>query len=601
MRKSFRTTSLLIASAGLILATFFGVSPAHAGVDDFVYEAWHVAAEVSTDSNGRAVARITETISPRFPDTDQNRGMVRGIPTDYQGVGTDPREFSVTDANGAAVPFDIEDEGGFRVVLVGDNNYVHGLQQYVISYTLSDVVLLRDDGKADEFYWDLLDFEHQQPVANFSADIVFSPELRPTLDGNMRCYFGEAKSDAECQIAGAGSAENPIAVSGLSLAAQEGVTVAVGMAPGSVVQPPQRLPNFALDGLPMIIGGLGLAAGVTGSVFVSRFRSARRTSRGTIVAQYDVPGHLPPLIAAPIVGEPTRTPAAAQIIHLAVRGVTRLEEETSATKRKKKPAQLVRVMDPSRAEDPLDLLTLEALAPGAEPGSAVKLPKKSTKFAEKMASLVAAGSEAATERGYLERAVAPRARGLGFAALAISVLLLGLGVAGLALRGSPLPLLFIVAGVVTGILAVYALMKHRVHTPLGAETREYLEGVRTFIQVAEADRLVMLQSYSGAERREEGDLAVIHLYEQLLPYAMLFNLEKEWGKVLEARYSAEPGYVPYWYPGVAAHGFAGLSDTLTRYTDSISSSVTYTSSSSGGSSGGGFAGGGGGGGFSGGR
>ncbi|WP_153006521.1 hypothetical protein [Leucobacter sp. G161] len=125
--------------------------------------------------------------------------------------------------------------------------------------------------------------------------------------------------------------------------------------------------------------------------------------------------------------------------------------------------------------------------------------------------------------------------------------------------------------------------------------------MRLFITVAEEDRITMLQSFSGAERSEADGGAVIHLYERLLPYAMLFNLEKEWAKVLEVRYSAEPAYVPYWYPGIAMHGFANLSTSLSRYTDSVTNAVSYTSSSAGGSTGGGFAGGGGGGGFSGGR
>lgn len=603
MRKLFRSTSLICSAVGLALLALLAASPAHADVNDFVYDSWHVAYEVSTDDAGRAVANVTETVSPRFPETDQNRGIVRGIPIGYEGVGTDPRDFTVTDAAGKPVPFEIEDEDGYRIVLVGDDSFVHGSQTYVLSYTLSHVVLARDDGTADEFYWDVMDFEHEQPVANFSAEFVFAPELVGELDGNMRCYAGPPRSTEECALSGAGSREDPITLSGISLDAKEGVTVAVGMAPGTVPQPPQRLPHFALDGLPMIIGGGGLATGIASAVAVSRFKGRRRTGRGTVIAQYDVPADLPPLIAGPVFGDPVRDPVTAEIVHLAVIGATQLAEEVpeSKKKKKKKPVQVVRVVDPSRAADPLDAAMLQALVPGAQPGLSRALPAESEEFSSAMSALEAEGKQAAVDRGYLERVRVPGARAFGYPTLVISVVLAALGVAGLMFRGSPLPLLFIVGAFITAALAIYALAKHQVYTHRGAEAREYLQGVKLFIEVAEEDRIKTLQSYSGAERREVDGVEVIHLYERLLPYAMLFNMEKEWSGVLQARYTAMPTYEPHWYPGIAMYGLAGFSESLSRYTDVVTSSVSYTSSSAGGSTGGGFAGGGGGGGFSGGR
>lgn len=589
--------------AGVVLFALFGATPAQADTDDFVYDSWHVEYRLGIDAEGVAVANVTETLSPRFPETDQNRGIVRGIPIDYEGVGTDPRDFSVTDAAGEPVPFEIEDEDGYRIVLVGDDSFVHGSQTYVVSYTLSNVVLARDDGTADEFYWDVMDFEHEQPVAKFSAEFAFTPELVGALDGNMRCYAGPPRSTEECALSGAGTLADPITLSGISLDAKEGVTVAVGMAPGTVQQPPQRLPNFALDGLPMIIGGGGLATGIASAVAVSRFKGRRRTARGTVIAQYDVPSDLPPLIAGPVFGEPVREPVTAEIVHLAVIGATQLAEETPETKKKKKkkPVQVVRVVDPARAVDPLDAATLEALVPGAQPGLSRALPAESEEFASAMSALDAEGKQAAVDRGYLERVRVPGARAFGYATLAISAVLAGLGIAGLIFRGSPLPLLFVFGALLTAALAMYALAKHQVHTERGAEAREYLQGVKLFIEVAEEDRIKTLQSYSGAERREVDGVEVIHLYERLLPYAMLFNLEKEWSGVLQARYTAMPDYQPHWYPGIAVYGLAGFSESLSRYTDVVTSSVSYTSSSAGGSTGGGFAGGGGGGGFSGGR
>ncbi|MGO3146533.1 MAG: DUF2207 domain-containing protein [Leucobacter sp.] len=592
MRKIMLRCLLGVAASLLLMFPVFGATAAHADTEDFSYDSWHVQYEVDKTSDGRAIAHVTETVSPRFPNFDQNRGVVRGLPIRYEGASTDPRNFAVTDGAGNPVPFEIDDEDGFRAVLVGDDSYVQGLQVYVISYTLSDVVLNRDDGTADEFYWDLMDFEHQQPVKEFSAEVSFTPELSSAVNGDTQCYAGLAKATSACTLSGAGTHADPFIVSPIALDPREGVTIAIGLNAGSVTQPSQRTPNFALDGLPLIIGGVSLATGAAGTVFVARTKGKRKTARGTIIPQYDVPSSLPPLIAGPLAGSATVS-AEAQIVHLAVSGATRIEDGSDSP--------IVRIVDPERAADPLDQLTLTTLLPGGVAGDAVQIPKESEDFAKSMRELQASGVKAAVDRGYFERIRVPAARILGFVSLGVVAILAVLVAVGFGLRNPLIPTICVFVGIVVLILAVVSLSKHRVHTRSGAEMREYLEGVRMFIQVAEADRVRMLQSYTGAERRADGGVQVIHLYEKLLPYAILFGLEKEWSQVLEATYRAQPGYVPYWYPGVIAGGVSSLPSTLSQFTTNMSSSVSYTSSSSGGSSGGGFAGGGGGGGFSGGR
>jgi uncharacterized membrane protein YgcG len=592
-------TGLGIALGGAVLLGIGIAAPAAADVSDFSYDSWHVEYRIGTDDEGRAVAHVTETLTARFPDYDQNRGLVRGLPIDYEGASTDPRDFTVTDAAGEPVPFEVERDDGFVAVLTGDDRYVHGVQTYVIGYTLGDVILARDDGAADEFYWDLTDFEHLQPIESFSAEISFDDELSERLNGDARCYFGAPNSTAECTIegdAGAFRASTP------SLGAREGVTVAIGLQPGSVVQPPQRQPNIALDGLPFVIGGGALALAGAGAVATGRLKHRRRTARGTVIAQYDVPSALPPLIAAPVAGVSVGS-VPPEIVHLAVSGAIRIEDgEPEQGLFGPKAAQpVLRVIDPQRAPDPLDQQTMSALFPSLEPGTAFALPKKSESFGKRMTALGTAGSKQALERGYFTRERSGAARVLGFLAFGLLAVLAIFIALGIALRNSPTAFICIIIGVVALILAIASVSKHRVYTPVGAEWREYLEGVKLFIRVAEADRLQMLQSYRGAERRQDGTIDVIHLYEKLLPYAMLFGLEKEWTRVLAVRYEESPGYVPIWYPAIAAHGLGSLTSTISSFTGSLSSSVSYTSSSSGGSSGGGFSGGGGGGGFSGGR
>lgn len=92
--------------------------------------------------------------------------------------------------------------------------------------------------------------------------------------------------------------------------------------------------------------------------------------------------------------------------------------------------------------------------------------------------------------------------------------------------------------------------------PPARAKREHLAGLRQYIELAEADRLRMLQSPSGADLvttdAASGDavgegpdadaasrpLARFHLHERLLPYAVLFGVEREWIAKLRLEHAA---------------------------------------------------------------
>jgi len=64
---------------------------------------------------------------------------------------------------------------------------------------------------------------------------------------------------------------------------------------------------------------------------------------------------------------------------------------------------------------------------------------------------------------------------------------------------------------------------------------DHLWGMHDYIALAEKDRFAMLQSPEGAERTQLGELDVLKLYEKLLPFAVLFGLEKQWMSELDLR------------------------------------------------------------------
>ena len=98
----------------------------------------------------------------------------------------------------------------------------------------------------------------------------------------------------------------------------------------------------------------------------------------------------------------------------------------------------------------------------------------------------------------------------------------------------------IVAVVATVATILVTPSSWRRFLPPAQARREHLEGLRQYLEVAESERMRVLQSPSGAEivasDTEPG--ARFHLHERLLPYAVLFGVEREWIAKLRLEHAA---------------------------------------------------------------
>lgn len=88
-----------------------------------------------------------------------------------------------------------------------------------------------------------------------------------------------------------------------------------------------------------------------------------------------------------------------------------------------------------------------------------------------------------------------------------------------------------------------------VPTAQGEPIVDHLWGIHDYIELAEKERFAMLQSPDGALRRTVavpgaaatlGPVEVLVLNEKLLPYAVLFGLEKQWARQLDVQYREIP-------------------------------------------------------------
>lgn len=596
-----RSIALALIAAGMLFAG--PVSTASAieqptDVNDFRFSSWDATFEVGVDDEGRSTLHVRETRVAEFPEFDQNRGIVAGLPLSYRGADIDTVVLSVRDESGDDVEYDTEEDEGLLYVLTGGDEYVHGTTTYVIEYAMRDVILDASETKVDEFYWDLLPLDSTQSIDLFRAEVLFDDELSSHLTGDTACYEGGFGSATTCDLQSDGN--GVFTIEQRDLPAASGITVAIALEPGTITQPSARLPNAATDIAPYPLGGGVLLLSLGGWLATKAMIRRRRRGTGIVIAQYDVPDDMSPLLVNAI-HPAARNPVAAEIVHLAVRGSLRIEELPDTTD--KQP--VLRRLD-APAPDPLDEGAVNSIFGSLSVGGVLELPRTDESFATRMKNMVAKGPVAAATRGFTTKASSPVARGIQIAAMALFAVLLSLLLWGLFTgRESAGPVFFIAifVGVILLVTTFAAFRKHTVLTEEGALQVEYLDGVREFIRVAEEDRLRMLQSYSGADRRSDGSVDVIHVYEKLLPFAILFGQEREWGEVLERSYRQAERQANWM--GSSDVGFQWYA--LNAFSSSVHSSSNYsvpsTSSSSGfgGSSGGGFSGGGGGGGFSGGR
>ncbi|AMB58117.1 DUF2207 family protein [Microterricola viridarii] len=565
------------------------------GVDDFRFSSFDADYLLGRDADGHSTLDATETLVAVFPETDQNRGIRRAIPLRYDGHPTDLVVHGVTDENGAPRPFESEEDedGEFLLVTIAADGYVHGAQSYVISYSQRNITLDPDDGEQQEFYRDVNGVGWAQPFDRVGATLRMDAELGAALTGQMACYRGPEGSTMRCdQLMVLESSPPVIKASASNLGAFENMTIAVGFAPGIFV--PR---DDSLAGSPVGLGGVIAALatlGVLAAALVSRRRRWRDApGRGIIIAEYEPPAGVDVLLAADLLGAEKKGMTAA-ILDLAVGGALRVIEL------KKKRFQL-ELRDPDAASAPLRDILTAIFGKRLEPGARHTLGTKSNSIATKLSAVTTATRSRSRAEGFRRRADPRRRTLLALAAIVGAVLTVVLSLIAIeSVRGGPWPILAIVVAGVAAVLTVIFVADVRPLTEQGALAREHLRGLELFIRLAEADRLRMLQSPSGALRDQSPGAAspeqVLRLHEKLLPYAALFGQEKEWAAALASLYAqtAEPD----WYSGTNGFNVAAFAIGVGSFSSASSSawSASSSSSSSGGSSGGGFSGGGGGGG-----
>ncbi|MGA0567560.1 DUF2207 domain-containing protein [Rathayibacter sp. KR2-224] len=561
--------------------------------------------DLHRDAARNSSMTVIETIAVRFPDADVNHGIERAIPTFVDDIPLHVKLRSITDAQGASQPYATVDssEAGYGddmlVVRVGDKNtYVHGAKTYVITYTLQNVVRHFDNTHDAELYWDVNGTGWGSRVGEASVQVRLHDGITGALTGQQACYPSAAEaangvSEQPCSIRTEG---DTIAASVQGLSPYKSLTVAIGFQNSAFAEPPHARTAWQWAVLPWFFF-IPVLAGIGWVVYLRTgpFRDAK--GRGIIVAEYDAPAGVWPMLAADFLGK-SDAAFPAELVGLAVGKYISISENTDAPASSRYTVTLQRTDWSSL--DNSEIALLGVLFPQAQVGTSRVLDQSDRTLGDALAVQRASARSRVTELGLRLKA---RNRANSWVRFGL-LLLLVLPIVHLILAAANKAGAWwvVLPDLLTALFALVLLVLRSPRlriTDKGAEVRDHLEGLRQYIQLAEKDRIAFLQSPKTAERIDVRDSqAVIKLYEKVLPYAMVLGVSEQWVKVLQDRYVTTDQGAPDWYSGPSPFF------TLALWSTAFSSSSFATtpaassggSSSFGGSGGGGFSGGGGGGG-----
>jgi uncharacterized membrane protein YgcG len=496
-------------------------------------------------------------------------GIYRDIRTvSSQGKRMPVKDIEVVLSDESSVPWSKELSGDNVRLKIGDpDTTFSGEKSYKISYRAIAAVSQYEG--FDEIYWNATGNAWQFPIQEASA-IVRLPEGATVLQ--QACYTGQVGETTPCDTLG-----NIFTAKDLSPG--EGLTVAVGFPKEFVafkkISPLQRIVQTFW---PILIPIL---------VFIICYRRWDKRGRdpkdsAVIIPQYDVPDGLTPLDVGSIVRtKNTAEDISAQLIYLAEQGfihIKRIEHKALGMIINKD--YIFTLQKPiSTAASLTDKKILDGIFTTDTIGATMKLSALNLKFYAVVPSIVKSVRGNLLSRGYYTNLPDKTASHFEIPAMIIAFF-----IALFMLQLGNVFYIFLISALLAGITFVIFNRLMPARSVKGVQTREYLLGLKEYLQIAEKDRI---KFHNAPEKKPE-------LFEKLLPFAMVLGVEKEWAKEFEGIYLTPPT----WYEGnTGVFSAAIFANELRAFeTSAVSMAIAPIRSSGGGSGGGGSSGGGGGGG-----
>ncbi|MDO5509884.1 MAG: DUF2207 domain-containing protein [Weeksellaceae bacterium] len=598
-------------------------------------------AKIVVDTSG--LLSVTETIRVYAAGDKIKRGIYRKLPATRNINGrVIPAEYSVVSVqrNGQTEKYHTRAQNNFWLY-IGEEDVMlpTGWHTYVIEYASRNQIGFFEN--YDEIYWNVTGTEWDFAIDSVSAN-VYVPNNAEVLQ--YACYTGRTGSkESECSAQKLSATHVQFATN--SLQQRENLTVAVGFTKGVLASPPPPT-WFQRNG--MLLIGIALTLLLLIYYFTQWQRHGIDPQRPTVFPQFNVPENLSPASMAYIKNKlSSHKYLTASLVNLAVKAYVQIVEEKESKMLGLYSQTVYKVVQLREADDSLPLEEKRLMKDlfrrpkGALFKSVILDGKYDSDFAKTVKSYTSNLSNQYSSMLFhghnLGKVILPLLLIIGYAVFAIwynvqwtyntnlvavAIVLGGvamaLGVMGRALAEYWKTAIVIFTGVFAlgiGVFLFFTAMYIRTEPNYGVIlimlVNLALLMIFSYLIKKPSEEKFRLQSLiAGFEmylRTAEEQLLQYHnppemtsqQYEKLLPYAMVFGVDRIWGEKFARKLQqsgTESTYVPTWYVGNHAFNSNFASTLNSSMTRMVTSTSTDTSSSGSGSGGGGFSGGGGGGG-----
>jgi len=562
-----------------------------------------------------ATVLVKETIKYNF-GTNQKHGIYRDIPIAKKSLYEIPLEISrvyVTDENDEKYSSQISKiSSGLRIKVGSNDVYLTGIKTYVINYQVDGAFIFTSD--SDKLFWNVVGDGWTVPISNISVSIEYPKGVEQNMV-KASCYFGSYSSTLNCSdgsyVSGPGGVEKLI-YDLPDLKAHQGVTINLYFDKGIISQPPE--PNKVLIFFVMFFitfGWIFLPIIVFIFMFIFWYKKGRDPKgKGNIIAQYNAPdGMLPAEMGIVYDEKLDNNDISAEIIYLAVKGYIRIKQIDSKIAFVTGHDYILEQLKPyedleskyqkdllNNIFDQDNHLDREKNKVSGDAIAAVRLSDLKDKAYKWLKGTEDLMYDSVVSKGYFAKS--PKSVKSKYSRLLVIMVIIffafvftGAGVVILVLfTFNPL---WAVAIIASGLIIMAFGQAMSKRTLKGVLAKEYISGLKLYIDVAEKERI---KFHNAPDKNPEK-------FEELLPYAMIFSLEKQWAKQFEGIYVENPK----WYASSSLGTFSAItfSNSLADFSKSSMANISPTnayagrggsggSSFGGGFSGGGFGGGGGG-------
>jgi uncharacterized membrane protein YgcG len=559
-----------------LLAVSVGVTPA-AAQRSLAIKRFDAAIRVEPDGG----IQVTETIVAQF--TGSWNGIYRTIPVKYrtaQGLnwtlGLDI--LGATDDAGRSLKVEAGRERHYLKLRIWVPGAENATRTVVLQYRATNALRFFDEH--DELYWNVTGDEWDVPIEAATAQIELPPGTEGVRAIAFNGVYGSRAQDASVETSGtAVRIAMPHA-----LGFHEGLTAVVGWNKGVVAEPTAvaRTVGVFASNWP-----LGIPVVVFIGMFLLWQRSGKDPRPRPVAVQYKPPKDMTPAEAGTLLdNDVDMRDITATLVDLGVRGYLRFEERDDPkffglfSERE----YVIHRLQPTDAANGLaehERLVLAGIF--SRRGTSVELSQLEDEFYTELPGIRSSIFNRLKRHGFY-RARPDRVRKNWAIASVVVGGLLAIGGGVLAQRVLMTQVPFVVAGVLAGVIVLVFSRIMPARTQSGARALEHVLGFEEF------------QRRVDSEHLKRVIVGHPEMFDQYLPFAMAFGLEKKWARAFEGIYTERPR----WYTGTSGSDFSPsrLSNSLSSFSSRAGSTLSSSPRSSSGSGfgGGGGSGGGGGGG-----